>query len=96
MIRDHFVDGLYDVVLRRFLRNQIKEKPAVTLLDLRATAITWSQDKPAETAPTPTVTAVTAQPDLVDQVVGRMDSMMAKYAANIDTKQEKIMSRVAT
>ena len=69
VIRDHFVDGLHDVVLRRFLRNQIKEKPAVTLLDLRATAITWSQDKPAETAPTPAVTAVTAvtaKPDLVE------------------------------
>ena len=38
MIRNHFVDGLW-----RFLRNHIKEKPEVTLLDLRRPFTKWSR-----------------------------------------------------
>ncbi len=45
ILRDQFVEGVRDAALRRELRKTIREKPHLTLLEIRNEAILWSMEE---------------------------------------------------
>ncbi|XP_047673938.1 uncharacterized protein LOC125145409 [Tachysurus fulvidraco] len=45
ILRDQFVEGVRDAALRRELRKIIREKPYLTLLEIRNEAILWSMEE---------------------------------------------------
>lgn len=47
VLRDHFINGIRDTILRRELKKSVNERPALTFLDVRMIAMQWIDDIPA-------------------------------------------------
>ena len=44
VLRDHFINGIRDTILRRELKKSVNERPALTFLDVRMIAMQWIDD----------------------------------------------------
>ena len=47
VLRDHFINGIRDTILRRELKKSVNERPALTFLHVRMIAMQWIDDVPA-------------------------------------------------
>ena len=47
VLRDHFINGIRETILRRELKKSVNEKPSLTFLDVRTIAMQWNDDVPA-------------------------------------------------
>ena len=43
LVRDQFIDGLEDDLLRKFLKEQVRKKPASSFLEVRERALVWEK-----------------------------------------------------
>jgi len=51
VLRDHFINGIRDTVLRRELKRTITEKKSLSFIDARMIALKWSEDIPPSPSP---------------------------------------------
>ena len=47
VLRDHFINGIRDTILRHELKKSVNKMPALTFLDVRMIAMQWIDDIPA-------------------------------------------------
>ncbi|KAI5626698.1 hypothetical protein C0J50_13742 [Silurus asotus] len=95
VLRDQFVEGVRDTALRRVLRKLIRERPRLTLLEIRNEAILWSME---ESRPTRVATSRPVHLGLLQEKEGETASSANQTSAVLNdilqviTRQEKRIS----
>ncbi|KAL1249465.1 hypothetical protein QQF64_020470 [Cirrhinus molitorella] len=95
ILRDQFVEGVRDAALRRELRKIIREKPHLTLLEIRNEAILWSME---ESRPTRVANSRTVRSELLSETKGNdagsetQTSTVLNDILQVITRQDKRLS----
>ena len=86
VLRDHFIFGIRDTILRRKLKKSVSEKPVLSFLDVRDIAKHWTDDVPA--SPTfQTIDKVSAQHtreiDDLKQMIRQQQKMITELTGTV-------------
>ena len=76
LVRDQFIDGLNDDLLRKFLKEQVRKKPASSFLEVRERALVWEKADRSSRPQVPVRTSFQSMVQSVEQSYPKVTPQM--------------------
>ena len=86
ILRDHFISGLKDAVLRKELKRAVVDTSTLTFMQCRKVAINWAEDSDLPETFMPQVNEVSATKTEIAELRQMVEKLAAKIENNVPTK----------